>query len=98
MEEKKGSQIKNLFVSMVVFLILLLLINQGATQYVANHFSYHEALGKPIFGQFYSFWQWIPWSAKYASIDGDFFKMLFIYVALAIIALIIIFIVLRLFA
>jgi len=101
MSDKYGTnsqgQVKNFTMSIIVFFLLLILANQAATQYVAKVFAYHPNLGEPIYGHIYWFWKWIPWSAEYFNTYGYIFKMVYASMAAAIIFLIVVFVILRLF-
>lgn len=66
MSDKYGTnskgQVKSYTGSLITFLVLLFIANQGATQYVAKVFNYHQNLGEPIYGHIYWFWMWLVWS------------------------------------
>ena len=57
--------------AMFVGLLLLVLVNIGATQFVAYRLEYQPALGSPVFRyQLHSIYQpfaWAPWLLRYGS-------------------------------
>ena len=95
---KPKGQVKNFTFSIVTFFVLLIVVNQVATQYIAKIFDYHKNLGEPIFGHIYWFWKWIVWSRDYFSTYGYIFKGVYISMAVAILALLVLFYIMRLFA
>ncbi len=54
--------------------IFFLLINTGATQYIASKFAYHPALGTPLAGHFYPPWDWMIWQFKFSNYAPGVFR------------------------
>ncbi|MDD5406969.1 MAG: type IV secretory system conjugative DNA transfer family protein [Sulfurovaceae bacterium] len=91
---KRGTFLLFLFFSL---LIVILLINEYATQYVAKAFNYDAALGKPFLKGFYQPFAWIKWSYQYAHWNQQFFKILFVKVGLAHLAAFVLFAIIKFF-
>jgi len=72
-----------LLFSFVALFVVILIINQYATQYVAKSFGYDAGLGNLILGNWYQPFAWIKWSYLYANSNKIFFKILFIKIGLA---------------
>jgi len=49
----------------VVLTALVMAANAVATQYLAQRFGYHQALGAPWFGHVYAPWAWLDWRARF---------------------------------
>jgi type IV secretion system protein VirD4 len=89
-------QSKSYIWSLIGFLILFLSVNVGATQYLAKLFSYHPALGQPLYQHFYQPFSWVFWSIKYQMYYPDHFKSLYIIMFGVITATFVLYIVFRL--
>lgn len=99
MKQDYGShkgQTKNYLLSLIGFSILFLLVNVGATQYLAMIFNYHKSLGTPIFEHYYQPFSWILWSFNFQAYYPEQFKTFFIAMFITIGATFIVFILFRL--
>jgi len=95
---KRKSQVGNYIVSFIVVVSLFLLVNILATQYVAQHFDYHENLGHALYQNFYNPFGWIIWQQDFYTSYSYFFKTLNIMMFFIIAAVFIVFILIRLLA
>jgi type IV secretion system protein VirD4 len=95
---KRKSQVGNYIVSFIVVVSLFLLVNILATQYVAQHFGYHENLGNALYQNFYNPFGWIIWQQDFYTSYSYFFKTLNIMMFFIIAAVFIVFILIRLLA
>lgn len=77
-QQGEGTQVQNYVISVAIITLLLVLVSSTATQYLANQFQHHPALGTPLFGEIYSPFDWISWSYKFNAFYPDFFKTFFI--------------------
>lgn len=92
----EGAQLNNWLWSVVIILVLLTFLSSSATQYLANQFYYHSALGEPLMAHFYNPFNWIKWTIDYANVYPDFFKEFMMFVTAGIGGIFAIFISLRL--
>ena len=95
---KRKNQVGNYIVSLIVVVSLFFLVNILATQYVAQHFNYHENLGNPIYQYFYNPFGWIIWQQDFYTPYSYFFKSLNITMFFIIVAVFMVFIFIRLLA
>lgn len=63
-------------VGLPILVIYLIICNVFATQYLAQRFGYHSALGYTIYHQYYAPWKWFEWVLRF----GNNAKSLFYYV------------------
>lgn len=89
-------QTKNYALSLIGFSILFLGANIAATQYLAKLFSYHPALGRPLYEHYYQPFSWIRWSFEYQQYYPHHFESLYIIMSLLFAATFIGYIVFRL--
>lgn len=89
-------QTKNYALSLIGFFTLFIMANIGATQYLAKLFSYHPALGQPLYEHYYQPFDWIMWSIRFQMYYPDHFKSLYIIMFIVLVGLFGIFIVFRL--
>jgi len=61
MSEKNISIIKARIVGIGILALFIIAVNAVCTQYVASRLSYNPLLGEPIFGRFYSPFNWWRW-------------------------------------
>lgn len=94
-KQYESSQVKNYTLSIVIFVIVFLLINMTATQYVASSLNYHSALGNPIIGSIYNPFGWVMWEVRFWNTHSYFFKSLNIIMFFAFTASFIIFFLVR---
>ena len=95
---RSSNQVGNYIISFIVVIALFLIVNILATQYVAQHFDYHENLGESLFQSFYNPFDWILWQFDYFKQYSIFFKTLNITMLFVFVAIFIIFILIRLLA
>jgi type IV secretion system protein VirD4 len=95
---RSNNQVGNYLVSLIVVISLFLVVNILATQYVAQHFEYHENLGESLFQSLYNPFDWILWQFDYFDQYSIFFKTLNITMLFVFIAVFIVFILIRLLA
>jgi len=95
---RKSNQVGNYIVSFIVVISLFLLVNILATQYVAQHFGYHENLGDSLYQYFYNPFGWIIWQQDFYAHYSYFFKSLNIMMFFIIAAVFIVFILIRMLA
>ena len=95
---KGTNQAGNYIVSFIVVVSLFLLVNILATQYVAQHFGYDKNLGDSIYQYFYNPFGWILWQQDFYTSYSYFFKSLNIAMFFIIMAVFIIFILIRMLA
>ena len=95
---KRKNQVGNYVVSLVVVILLFLLVNILATQYVAQHFGYHENLGDSLYQYFYNPFGWIIWQQDFYTPYSYFFKSLNITMFFIIVVVFIVFILIRMLA
>lgn len=77
----ESTQVKNYILSLVIIFTLLFFGNVAATQYLADQFQFHPALGKPLFEHYYNPFSWIFWSANFRGYYPDFFKLFFLKIS-----------------
>lgn len=65
MSEKNTSFIKARVIGLTCTSILLLVSSSISTQFIAERLAHHPALGKPLFGQIYSPFDWWGWAFKF---------------------------------
>ena len=95
---RSSNQVGNYIISFVVVISLFFMVNILATQYVAQHFEYHENLGESLFQSFYNPFDWILWQFDYFNQYSIFFKTLNITMIFVFVAVFIVFILIRLLA
>ena len=95
---KRKNQVGNYIVSLIVVVSLFFLVNILATQYVAQHFSYHENLGDSLYEYFYNPFGWIIWQQDFYTSYSYFFKSLNITMFFIIATVFVVFILIRLLA
>ena len=95
---RSSNQVGNYIISFIVVIALFFIVNILATQYVAQHFDYHENLGESLFQSFYNPFDWILWQFDYFNQYSIFFRTLNITMLFVFVAVFIIFILIRLLA
>ena len=95
---KSKNQVGNYALSLIVVISLFFTVNTLATQYVAEHFNYHQNLGESIFQGFYNPFNWIFWQRDYFDQYSIFFKTLNLTMIFVFIAVFLVFIFIRLLA
>ncbi len=95
---RSSNQVGNYIISFIVVISLFLMVNILATQYVAQHFDYHENLGESLFQSFYNPFDWILWQFDYFTQYSIFFRTLNITMLFVFVAVFIVFILIRLLA
>lgn len=76
-DNQHDGQFKNYILSVVGLIIIFTIANGGATQYVAQMFSYSDGLGSPLFGHIYQPFAWVKWSWAYQNYYPEQFKRLY---------------------
>jgi type IV secretion system protein VirD4 len=62
---KRQRSVRVILLSAFCLALYLVCINSAATQYTAAYYSYHPALGRPVFGLIYTPWSWWVWLQLY---------------------------------
>lgn len=65
MSEKNTSFIKARVIGLACTSVLLLVSSSISTQFIAERLAHHPALGKPLFGQIYSPFDWWGWAYRF---------------------------------
>jgi type IV secretion system protein VirD4 len=64
-ETPKPARWRRMAQGCVILAALAAVANVAATQYLAQRFGYHRALGAPWFGHVYAPWAWLEWRARF---------------------------------
>ncbi|GAB1253077.1 type IV secretory system conjugative DNA transfer family protein [Desulfovibrio falkowii] len=67
LQPEKKSGLWKLYVFLVSTVTLFVVASWWATQGIAEAYSFHTALGKPVFGHFYAPWKWLAWWRQFPS-------------------------------
>lgn len=62
----------------MLFVVLVIIMNSAATQFVAYRLSYHSALGDPLFASFYNPFAWWAWMFRFNEYSPDTYSYAFI--------------------
>lgn len=86
---------KGYIIGLVIFVLLIILSSQIATQYIAEQLLYHKALGEPIIYNFYQPFAWANWSINFFYKFPVLFEKVYYSLAFSLIGILIIFYIIR---
>ncbi len=75
---KNVSPVKARMISAGIMGLMIVSVSSYCTQYVAEKFAYHPALGGPLSGQFYNPFAWWGWSLRYHNQATEVFQNVFL--------------------
>jgi type IV secretion system protein VirD4 len=78
--KSRRTPIRTLGIPILIFCIYFTAVNVALTQWIAENFSYHSALGNIVFQNYYYPWKWISWTLTFSPAYPNFFAKVYVAV------------------
>lgn len=78
--KSRKTPIRTLGIPILIFCIYFTGVNVALTQWIAENFGYHSALGNIVFQNYYYPWKWVSWTQTFSPAYPNFFAKVYIAV------------------